>query len=196
MNEDKAMDARLKKDNPRYPKIPVENIYLNPNPFAYNPDGDLMKKLNPWNTLEMMDKNVDRSELPIEDIKIEDLVPTQKFLNADNIDDVKDSEDDDVLKSTISKYKDKYYILDGHHRIARRILKGDKTIKSHVYNVDDFSNVYIGYHATNNPDSILENGFDENMINVAFSGRGFYFARDPKNLKAFDRKGIIKAKIN
>ena len=135
-NEDKALDALLKKDNPRYPKIPVENIFLSPNPFAQDPDWDLMKLINPWHTLELRDKNIDNAELPVEDIKIEDLVPTQKYLTADNIDDVKDSLDDKVLKSTISKYKGKYYILDGHHRIARRILNGEGTIKSHVYTVE------------------------------------------------------------
>jgi len=136
-NENKALDDLLKKNNPRYPKIPVENVFLNPDPFAQDPDWDLMKKLNPWNTLDLMGKNVDISELPVEDIAIEDLVPTQKYLTADNIDDVEDSLDDEVLKSTISKYNGRYYILDGHHRIARRILRGDETIPSHVYTVNN-----------------------------------------------------------
>lgn len=126
----------LKDGNPRYPKIPVENVYLNPNPFAYNPDWDLMKQLNPWNTLELRDKNIDNSDLPVKTIKIEDLVPTQKYLKADNLEDVTDTMDDDILKSSISEYDGKYYILDGHHRIALRILNGEETINSHVYIVE------------------------------------------------------------
>ena len=126
-NEDRALDARLKNDNPRYPKIPVENVFLNPNIHAAGHNTELK---------EILDKFDEMDNPPVEDIKVEDLVPTQKYLTADNIDDVNKSLDDKVLKSTIVKYKDKYYIIDGHHRIARRILRGDETIPSHVYTVN------------------------------------------------------------
>ena len=120
----------LKQGNPYWPKIPVKNVFLNPNVYDRG-DGmyGFMSKIQKG-TKEYID-NDKFDEFPIEEIDIKNIVPTQKFLSADNLETV-DTEND-VIKSTIIKDGDEYFVIDGHHRIAMRILMGETKIKSHVY---------------------------------------------------------------
>lgn len=101
----------LKKDNKlTYPKIPSDKLFKN--------------------NVESKGFNInDNSEQHNEQVNIKDIVPTQKNLNADNIKNVKNI--DELIE--LFKVDDKYYVVDGHHRIANAILNGDKTIKAKVY---------------------------------------------------------------
>lgn len=105
------------------PKIPSEKVFSN---SVEVPKKELTDKVN---------KYIDSgtiSELPKEKISIDNIVPTQKNLTIDNLkktQDVIDSKEDIVFL----KDNGKYYILDGHHRIANDILKGKKEIEGYYY---------------------------------------------------------------
>lgn len=114
---------KLEKENKfTIPKIKSENIFLNP-----------VGSLSKYDTIEV-DKLIDNEEytyLPIKFINIKDIIPTQKFLNINNLKSVKNiSNSTDAI--LLSK-KNKYYILDGHHRIAVNILNGFNKIKAFVF---------------------------------------------------------------
>jgi hypothetical protein len=68
---------------------------------------------------------------PIETIDIEDIIPTQKTVNINNLKSTKNV--DNNTGAYLLKHNGKYYVLDGHHRISNRILNGDKFIKGFVY---------------------------------------------------------------
>ena len=68
---------------------------------------------------------------PIETIDIEDIIPTQRFLNINNLKSTKNIGND--TGAYLLKHNNKYYILDGHHRIANRILNGNQFINGYVY---------------------------------------------------------------
>jgi len=129
-NTIKKLIADLKKGNPRYPKIPVDMVFMHPNAYenmSFDDMRDVLKGSKDYIANDTFDT------LPVENIDVDKLIPTQKFLMADNLEDVEDSLKDDVLKSTVIKYGDLYYVIDGHHRIAMRIILGEETIPSHVY---------------------------------------------------------------
>ena len=41
-----------------------------------------------------------------------------------------------IPPAEVVKFQGKYYIMDGHHRIASDLLKNKKHIPAHVYNYD------------------------------------------------------------
>jgi len=129
-NTIKKLIEDLKLGNPHWPKIPVANVFKNPNAYdsmSFDEIREVLKGSKDYIADDKFDT------LPVEDIDVDKLVPTQKVLRAENLERVEDSLTDDVLKSTVIKYNDLYYIIDGHHRIAMRILLGEETIPSHVY---------------------------------------------------------------
>jgi len=102
------------------PKIPVEKVFLNP--VGETPSGSRTE----------VDKYIESesiSELPIESIKVSDIIPTQKNLTTNNIESTVNVDEKPVLLNVNGKY----YVMDGHHRIANRILAGDKTVDAYVY---------------------------------------------------------------
>ena len=112
-------------------KIPVGDVFLNNNIHG-GPDGpnwELSRKIDVFTTDADFEKN------PIEVVNIRDIVPTQKFLNKDNLDDVKKNEKD-FTGAYLVKYEGKYFIIDGHHRIANKIMNGANTVKAYVQNIE------------------------------------------------------------
>lgn len=103
------------------PKIPVENI------FSHKVE-DISKIRKNADALIASDKF---ETLPIKTIQIEDIVPTQINLNIDNLKKVKNTTED--TDAYLLKYRNKYYILDGHHRIAMNILNGNDSVNAYVY---------------------------------------------------------------
>jgi len=72
-------------------------------------------------------------DLPVRRIPVGDIVPTQRNLTADNLDEVSDVSTDTgafvILKDG------KYQVVDGHHRLAINILSGN-TPTAHVLDLD------------------------------------------------------------
>jgi len=100
------------------PKVPSGNVFLNP-----IDELDYAVRLKVDDAFES--DSVERKQVDISDI-----IPTQKNITIHN------------LKST-SKYMDepvnlvlkdnKYYVMDGHHRIANSILSGNSSINANVF---------------------------------------------------------------
>ena len=104
------------------PKIPSEKVFQN---TVQNPS------LEQQNELDKLLGSGDTSGLPIKTVPVSSIVPTQKNLtvgNLENTQEVTDSNEDIILL----KVGDKYYVLDGHHRIANEILKGKENVTVRV----------------------------------------------------------------
>jgi DNA polymerase III sliding clamp (beta) subunit (PCNA family) len=74
-------------------------------------------------------------------VDLKSIVPTQKMVTIPNIESTKEVE----LYPILFKLNDRYYVLDGHHRITNAILKDEKEVMSYVYdykaqNSDKFNN--------------------------------------------------------
>ena len=79
---------------------------------------------------EEMEEIVETSKpVDMQDIKIEDLTPTQETVEVENVEDVMDSEKPvDVLIT-----EDGPLLVDGHHRTTARKMKGEKTVPAEIY---------------------------------------------------------------
>lgn len=118
---------------PYYNQIPVSDIFLNDDINNIHGKWKLKRDIKKEADKYINDRTVKYSdafkELPIEDVPIDKIIPTQKFLTSDNLSSARDSEDTGAY---LLKYGAEYYVIDGHHRIANRILAGHKTIKAYV----------------------------------------------------------------
>lgn len=122
--ENKLYD-KLSNDN-KYtlPKIPTRNIFLNNVP-------DMAFMSNIRKEADKFFENDRYKELPVEYVDINYIVPTQRNITIDNLETTTNIGED--TEAYLVKYGDYYYILDGHHRIANRILQGDNKIKAYIY---------------------------------------------------------------
>ena len=114
---------KLEEDN-KYtlPKVPTEKVFKNG--IEILPREESQKTNKYWD-------DDSYKNLPKERINIKDIIPTQKNLNIDNLKAVKDTTID--TGAFLHFYKGKYYVLDGHHRIAMNILNGNEIIKGYVF---------------------------------------------------------------
>jgi len=121
--------SKLKEENKStWPKIRVEKIYKNENASR---SGELDMK-----TKMLADEYLEGDRFKeLEEVGVDpkNIYPTQRNLTASNLEDVSD-----VSKETGAfalKKDGKFFILDGHHRVAANILRGDKPI-IHVLDLD------------------------------------------------------------
>tara|TARA_B110000977_G_C11010133_1_gene467331 strand:+ start:621 stop:1349 length:729 start_codon:yes stop_codon:yes gene_type:complete len=112
-------------------KVPSGDVFLNNNIHGgpEGPNWDLGRKIDVYSSDAEFETN------PIERVSVSDIVPTQKFLTKDNLDKVKKNEEDST-GAYLVKYNGKYFIIDGHHRIANKILGGADTISAYVQDID------------------------------------------------------------
>jgi hypothetical protein len=110
-------------------KIPTDDIFYHDNPHKNFYDSELLKHIDVF----IDDKTFQQN--PIEWVNIKDIVPTQKFLTKDNLDDVSNIKIGDNTKAYLVKYNNLYYIIDGHHRIANQIINGVDKVKAFVQSV-------------------------------------------------------------
>lgn len=68
--------------------------------------------------------------LPVDSIPVRSIIPTQRFLGADNLDEVFDVGAD--TGAYLLKTDEGVFVLDGHHRIAANIAHGSAEIDAHV----------------------------------------------------------------
>lgn len=113
---------QLERDNYRtLPKVPTKNVF-------FHDIADITKiRAN----ADVYFKDDKFKTLPLEWIDVHDIVPTQKNLTINNLKDTQNV--DPETGAYLMKYNNKYYILDGHHRIANAILKQEPKIKGFVY---------------------------------------------------------------
>jgi DNA polymerase III sliding clamp (beta) subunit (PCNA family) len=127
----KSKIADLKRENKStYPKVPTNKIFFN------------QIEVLPSSVVSTADPYLeDETKLPTESVDLKNIVPTQKMVTIPNIESTKEVE----LYPVLFKLNDKYYVLDGHHRITNAILKDEKEVMSYVYdykteNLDKFNN--------------------------------------------------------
>jgi hypothetical protein len=70
-------------------------------------------------------------DLPAQSVPVSKIIPTQRFLGAENMDRVSDATPD--TGAYLIKQGDQYFVLDGHHRIAKNIAEGVSEIKAKVF---------------------------------------------------------------
>jgi hypothetical protein len=122
----KSIQQLQEENRMTQPKIPVAKVFLNENTQP------------PREKVSRVDKffNENRtSELPKETVNVSDIIPTQKNLTIDNLENTVDVQNTDE-SIVLLKHQGKYYVLDGHHRIANRILEGNTQIDANVYDSD------------------------------------------------------------
>ena len=109
------------------PKVPAKNVFSN--------DVENLTKEQRGNADNFIGTEKE-NELPIETISIKDIVPTQKNLTIPNLEEVSKIKYGTKINEPIILIKKdgKYYVVDGHHRIANEILKGNTNVEAKVYN--------------------------------------------------------------
>ena len=108
-----------------YPKVKTDNVFLN--------EKETLSREERKGVDEVIE-NEKVSELPSESISIEKIVPTQTNLTIKNLEETKDLDGVSVEESILVKEKDgKFYVVDGHHRLANDILKGNTNVEVKVY---------------------------------------------------------------
>jgi len=110
-------------------KIPVSNVFFNNNIHANGHASELMKHIDVYQDDKSFEQN------PIESVDVRKIVPTQKFITKDNLEDIKGVLQQDNTGAYLVEFKGMYYIIDGHHRIAINIMNNNKTIKAFVQHV-------------------------------------------------------------
>lgn len=111
--------ADLKKENKStFPKVPTNKIFFN------------QVEVLPASVVSTADPYLeDETKLPTESVDLKSIVPSQRNVTIPNIESTKDVESYPIL----FKLNDKYYVLDGHHRITNAILKDEKEVMAYVF---------------------------------------------------------------
>lgn len=129
VNEYQQKIADLKRENKStFPKVPTNKIFFN------------QVEVLPASVVSTADPYLeDETKLPTESVDLKSIVPSQRNVTIPNIESTKDVESYPIL----FKLNDKYYVLDGHHRITNAILKDEKEVMAYVFdykeqNLDKF----------------------------------------------------------
>lgn len=110
-------------------KIRVEDVFLNPNTHANGYNSELQKISSVYKDDASFEQN------PIEDVDVRKIIPTQRHISRQNLEDVKGTLHNPNTGAYLVNYKGLYYVIDGHHRIATKILYDQKTIKAFVHTI-------------------------------------------------------------
>lgn len=108
-------------------KIPTEDVFFHENPHKKFYNSELLKHIDVY----IDDKTFEQN--PIEWVDVNKIIPTQKFIDKANLNDVKGVGNN--TGAYLVKYNDFYYVIDGHHRIANQIINGIDKIKAYVQEV-------------------------------------------------------------
>lgn len=120
--EVKSLKTLEAENKSTLPKIPTEKVFKNKVEIVPK---ELRQKIDDIINKDEVDK------LPIEEISIDDIIPTQKNITTTNLKKVKgikDAEDEIIAVEDDGKY----YVIDGHHRISNDILDGEKSVAMSV----------------------------------------------------------------
>ncbi|MGS4345102.1 hypothetical protein ACKUSY_05720 [Myroides odoratus] len=103
------------------PKVPTQSIFFN--------DVEVLNRETENIVGKMVDEGKNSS---VQSIDVVNIIPTQKNVNINNLKEVQDVRERPLL----FKQGDKYYVIDGHHRISNEILAGEKKVEADVYDID------------------------------------------------------------
>lgn len=126
-------------------KIPTGEIFHNDNINANGYNKEIMNAIDVW----VDDKTFQQN--PIEWVDVTKIVPTQKFLSKDNLEDVKGIKIGDNTGAYLVEYNGMYYVIDGHHRLANQIMAGVDKVKAHVQHIkpnkESIGEIYFMKHS-------------------------------------------------
>jgi len=153
LNEYQQKIADLKRENKStFPKVPTNKIFFN------------QVEVLPASVVSTADPYLENeTKLPTEMVDLKSIVPSQRNVTIPNIESTKDVESYPIL----FKLNDKYYVLDGHHRITNAILKDEKEVMAYVFD----------YKEQNS--NIFDNGGQLNLVEE--SKKGDHPSRDLNN---------------
>jgi len=104
-----------------YPKIRTNKIFKN--------DVGVVPK-DKRQQIDNIIKLGKESDLPTNTVNVNDLIPTQKNVTAQNLSDVKNVSSSEPILAV--KDNGKYFIIDGHHRLSNQILNGQNEVQIKV----------------------------------------------------------------
>ncbi len=141
--------ADLKRENKStFPKVPTNKIFFN------------QVEVLPASVVSTADPYLeDETKLPTESVDLKSIVPSQRNVTIPNIESTKDVESYPIL----FKLNDKYYVLDGHHRITNAILKDEKEVMAYVFDYKEQNLEFGGLSKGKSVEDIA------NMHNVSVS---------------------------
>lgn len=67
--------------------------------------------------------------MPASRVRLDKLVPTQSTWDQAKVDSIAARGADDGTDPLVHRFGDKYFVGDGHHRVAAAIQRGDRTIR-------------------------------------------------------------------
>lgn len=114
----------------RFPKISSKEVFSHDNGY----DSGVFNREIASTASEILDSNT-FSQQPVRKVNVKDIVPTQRFLNFNNLEAAQKNAQKETGAYLIF-YKNLYFVIDGHHRIANKILLGDNFIEAHVFVAD------------------------------------------------------------
>ena len=119
----KSIKQLEKENKTTSPKVPVFKVFLN-EPETLSPEQRQQT--------DKIFKEGTESSLPVETVSVNDIVPTQKSVTIPNLEKVSNLKGEAKEPVVLIKRGGKYFIADGHHRIANQILNGDTEIEARV----------------------------------------------------------------
>jgi hypothetical protein len=110
-------------------KIPVENIFKNANLHNDRFNSEISKKIDVWVDDETFKQN------NVEWVDVNKIVPTQKFIDKENLKSVKGIKIGENTGAYLVEYGGLYYVIDGHHRLASQIMQDVDSLKAYVQHI-------------------------------------------------------------
>jgi len=120
--EPKTIEQLEEENKSTFPKIPTGKVFLNepsqPSPEARKRADDVIEAET-------------EADLESETISVKDIIPTQKNLTESNLRETADvsTTEEPII---VTEQEGKFYVIDGHHRLANTILSGNQNAEVKV----------------------------------------------------------------
>lgn len=111
-------------------------------PFPH--DQEALGKLRPDQTPRMLGALTHPDRLEPKEVPFDDLFAIQNRVDTDKVKSISEQEDDGPA-GIVARFNNKNYILDGHHRIVGRWLRGDDSVEVRFINLNPLSNAMKRY---------------------------------------------------
>lgn len=172
----------LKTDNKlTLPKIPTNKIYK-------NPIGNISNYYRVVNKIDFDDL----SAMSKEKVNVEDIVPTQINLNINNLKSTENISRE--TEAVLLAVDGKYYVLDGHHRIANRILNGDSKIFARVVKINN--EVELSENTRTSINFLLKENLNKNFVYSFLLDFGFLITMNLAKVSDLSKNEDSKKELN
>ena len=120
--EPKTIEQLEEENKSTFPKIPTGNVFLNE---PSQPSKEARKRAD-----DVINAGTE-TDLESETISVKDIIPTQKNLTDRNLRETADvgTTQEPII---VTEQEGKFYVIDGHHRLANTILSGSQNVEVKV----------------------------------------------------------------